>query len=494
MLRLSKNTLPTLAGLPDEIKINIVRCLAVQGIAQLRLVSREWADLGAEQLFRGGFIVPHLPGISRLLEASDRPLIAKGIKLLVLYVPEVKPNAVKKAVANSVPCECCSFDNASIWEGIDSRIPSLISDPAHVAHLSTETFGRILGSFPKLDTLVIKSTSLASWYERDEPMLSLTPNHFPTCFSLHVSGLRCSNILRSVKSLQVPLRKLVLDPLPLSTFFLWTPATPRDFERPTHIFKALEQGLAQLQDLAVIFDGGEDSSDAAIEAFGRFFKCMPKLQSLTIRFSAYEGATMEFVRSFLKSRFQALTNLICICMPCLWADLSTFLLNHKGTLKRVAFLGGMAVDLPPYAGGGWDWEEVLTEVRDNLSLECFMLNHLPTDEALYVIGNCYDGTADPDHTWESLDGDAGMNSFHAAGLCEQFVKGEKPWLMLDPAIVQAEDWEGEQPAPTWNINWVGVSERLELDWELHYPNVLDHDGVVGAVDYSGVTSFETEMM
>ena len=119
----------------------------------------------------------------------------------------------------------------------------------------------------------------------------------------------------------------------------------------------------------------------------------------------------------------------------------------------------MLIDLPPFEGlVVLDWEEVLTEIRENLSLESFSLQQFSRDTDLYQLSTCYDGTEHPDRVWERLPQDQQHgHMLSGAALLEKFVTGKMRWPMLNPAI----RWTGYRHI--WNVDRGGLRRDAEQE-------------------------------
>lgn len=488
MLTINTETMPPLADndlisqLPTELKLRILRFLDVPGVSAIRLMSCSWAETGAELLLKAGLIVPNHRAITRLLKASSRPLIGKGIKTLILYVGQANRERLLDTLED---IGCCEHKQDVVWEKIEQGVPK----GTFVDHLNTWALERLFKRLPRLDYLVIKSTSYPFLHPPGQNIPSLVDPVFAGCFDLLVTRQRCTAILKAVNSFPTPLRKLVLDPLPLSTFFLWSTENPKKSEEIT---KAIEQGLSQIEDLSIhlensdmVLPDDENSLDAAIKSFEHFFRSMPRLRSIQLHWTEIDETSSTFMRSFLKNKWAKLENLAFSSAPSMWADFWDFLLPHKTTLKRLSIIGDMVLDLSLAENWGTlDWREVLTDMRVNLRLECFEIQLIPSDVKLYHSGSCYDGSESPDDAWGKLAVDP-TNPYTPTALLEMFVQGEIPWPMLDPVIGWTYD-----DHPQWNVN----PDRLLHNWEdiEHWEDTCNTK-VTGAVVDSGETmGFEVD--
>lgn len=462
----NNNPLPSLSDndliskLPDELKLRIIKNLDIPGVAATRLTSQKWAEIGAEQLLSAGLIIPHLLAMPRLLKASSRPLFANNIRSLILFVPEPIHKEIRKELKTMGGCK---YLRDVRWNELEERMPKV----GYVDYLNVWTLKQVFSKMPKLDSIVLKGTSFAFWHCKNCSIPSFIADIItisPACFNLLATRQRCTNVLMSLQCLPTPLRKLVLDPLPLSNFFAWSSETPKQQQA---IKDAITQSLGSVEDLIIYFENtgmvlpdDEDAREAPTAPFQHFFQAMPCLQSLTIRFAETDHEVENetsgwFTRAILWIKWSRLENVIFENALCSWENLWAFLLQHSKTLRRLKLSGDMVVDLSPVLESATplDWEECLKDVQAHLNLECFELLVLPTDGQIYGRGTCYSGTENPDGGWVKLPCATDSLGSFPAFLLEKFVRGEYPWPMEDQAI----GWN-ENDEPEWDIAW----ERLLL--------------------------------
>ena len=316
-----------ISKLPDELKVQLFELLDTHGVASLRLVSRKWGIIGEEHLMKAGFIVPDIRGGGRLTEASNRPLIAKGIKTLILFIPDVNRRELDKLLRATVASR---HARARRMRAIYAQLSPLDGD--RVAGSRPEdpsppgNYSPIFANLPNLDTIVVKSTSFADWHKEGIPSIchDLVPAE---CFALVVTRRRCTAILMSLNSLPTPIRKLVLDPLPISTFFLWAKWAKNSPQFSKESMTTLREGLAQLQDLTICVEQNGQilyeelgSFNRAKKPFGQFLKFTPQLRSLSFSFSRANQNSAAFSKTLLESHWPCLENLILSRVPCKFHD------------------------------------------------------------------------------------------------------------------------------------------------------------------------------
>lgn len=440
-------------ALPSEIKANIFDFLTVKDAGSLRLTSRAWAITGTERLFRDGFkLHPHCQptDMDRLREVSECPHLAQTIKSIVIFL-------------DSSDARKWTFYFSDAREILRRRIANEpgFCDPVYLAHA--------FGNLPNFRHLTITSLS----YPLSEDMFQSTSTWVPNWNSTieeqrtqfmadDLSQWYYTSIVAAINAANVPLSSVEFDCLPMDClssqelgsppFIPLQPSLHRLCllsEYPGHPYKSLTGLVSPLKQLSIGFwDYGFTSWQDSLVAqrITDLLLSAKHLRRLDLMFvmNLATNMTPEFQiawqDSFYNITIPRLESLRLHQTDVPGPLLVSFLKRHRSTLKNLHLSGGYGCG----PGSGWNyltrfqWKDILTSLKDDLSLEKFEL--LTYDDR----GNIYDWN------WNSVPG----TEITFAKLLENYVLGKSPWPFLMPAQKTMDDyWGWRVDAQVWRLCW-----------------------------------------
>jgi hypothetical protein len=483
-------------ALPPELKIQIVKILDVSDIAHLRLMSRDWAEVGAPELFKHGFSLrPHRDDMARLQSVCKHPEIAKGIKHLDIYMGDMSKQQFADAVSRQRYLSKKDFKalskvfdkvfsdpiskhcNKSMLEQAFSQLPNLTSITATSSRFPFSTF-------PEPAPRKNPSSLLAGpfhevWDTLEDEFDQYERTNF---FDKEVSVERYSSILLASLKLQTPLQVLVLDSLPIDCFIHppensshysdveWFPDTPpARVTVDTTKVEEMTKAVADVRDLQIglIGSGSKDneySNPFLGRVLGEFIGSMQHLRSLQVEFLVDDSISPDFAvaweRGFYKNYFPHIEDLRMTRLDSHEKMVTPFIIKHSSTLKRL-HLGFDAVwldlDAEMEADEARSWKDVFTEYKERL----------PNLQIFEYLEDSSDPQRIYDDNWRPIP-IAKNKRVPNAKLLELFVLGKCPWPM---ASDNPRGWRGWKPKfmgshlDFMNLSPGELDSLLGGDWE-----------------------------
>ncbi|KAF7865685.1 hypothetical protein EAF04_005851 [Stromatinia cepivora] len=438
-------------GLPSEIKANMFDYLSVKDAGSLRLTSRAWAITGTERLFRDGFkLHPHCQptDMDRLSEVSECPHLAQTIKSIVIFL-------------DSSDARKWTFYFSDAREILRRRIANEpgFCDPVHLA--------KAFSNLPNFKSLTITSLS----YPLSEDMFQSTSTWVPNWNSTieeertqfmadDLSQWYYTSIVAAINAANVSLSSVEFDCLPMDClssqelgsppFIPLQPSLNRLCllsECPGHPYKSLSGLVSPLEQLSIGFwDYGFTSWQDSLVAqrITDLLLSAQRLRRLDLMFvmNLATNMTPEFQITW-KNSFYDITIPHLESLRLHQTDvpgplLISFLEQHRSTLKNLHLSGGYGCG----PGSGWNhltrfqWKDILTSLRDNLSLQKFELLTYDDRRNIY------------DWNWDTVPG----TEITFAKLLENYVMGKSPWPFLMPVERTKHDyWGWRVDAQVWRM-------------------------------------------
>ncbi|KAL2064394.1 hypothetical protein VTL71DRAFT_4888 [Oculimacula yallundae] len=414
-------------SLPLELKLQIVEFLPTRDIPNVRMISESWAAAGAPSIFRDGFTVrPYLDDMDRLGEVCSRPEIAKGIHHIRIFAGDMQKELLVEAVYREEQRLNWATGGqlTKIWKQVDA-----IFDPERMQkHCEVGLLEKYLPLLPNLEFLMVTSldcpfrgnetpfciawASLVEDYdENDEELV-----HF---LDSRMSVERYSSIL-SAASKCTTIHTIALDSFPIDCF-----RDRRQQSLNKHLCDALQpssklkERLSHITALQISIEGAATATDYTPDMGRRMAEFIGCFRSLTTLDLSYDESVdesdeclMGFEEVFYRFKFPHLHSLLIAGCDSNEKDLGKFLFAHKKTLRRLCI--GEAAVTPEESS----WKQILTDLRDHMSLEKFEL-YVPEAE-----GRIYDVY------WKSVPSD-GKSKVKDAKLLELYVLGKCPWPMAE---------------------------------------------------------------
>jgi hypothetical protein len=384
-----------LSLLPKELKDQIMENMFCKDIITMRLMSRAWALLGAENFFRDGFTIrPHLDDMTRLEGASQHPVISKTIRSIAIFMGDMEPEHLLDAIDRKV----IKKDQRKAHDIADRMFHSQLFS----RHCSKPLLCEILPRLPNLSSLTATSAQypfagcgvdlLWAWRMMIDPEYSIHEYEEMTYHDSDTAKERYHAILESSQNLASPLHKLVLDRLPVDCLVkLLKPewlleggidsedAEDEDWEMELDPSRMALLGnlFSKVRELHFGIFGLRDEYENTelARALGDVFGKAHKLTTLILDWEIADSQTGSFneawQKQFVRHTWPQLEILRLRKTEIADELLLSFLKRHASTLKYLD-LTDMAVDIQSEAGR--TYKDFLTELRDNLKkLEKFQL-------------------------------------------------------------------------------------------------------------------------
>ncbi|PVH80051.1 hypothetical protein DL98DRAFT_515748 [Cadophora sp. DSE1049] len=462
--------------LPLELKLQIVEFLPTRDIPSIRMVSESWAAAGAPSMFRDGFTVrPHLDDMDRLCQVVTKPEIAKGIRYIEFFAGDVDREQLADAIDRQD--QRLKYATGGQLSKVWKQVYAIFDEARFKKHCKAGILDTCLPLLPNLEYLKINSLNCPlrdienpfciAWadMEADFDFEDETASHF---LDSAVSIERYSDILTSAMNCK-SIQKLDLDCFPIDYF--------RKDEFANHIpgdpVLAALQPTPQLKDqlshitdlgMAIVGAGHPMPYDSQMgHKMAQLLGCFQNLTSLDLSYEEADDETDEcllgFEDTFYRLKYPHLHSLRISGCDSTEEDLGKFLFAHKRTLRYLHI--GEAGCTPEER----TWKDVLTDLRDHLSLEKFEL-YVPEAE-----GRIYDVN------WKPVVSDGGKGKIKDAKLLELYVLGKCPWPMAE-AKPRGEGWKRKFGAEDMMLLDLGEEELRDLlgeDWETDGSGDEDED-------------------
>ncbi|KAL5322800.1 hypothetical protein ACEPPN_010777 [Leptodophora sp. 'Broadleaf-Isolate-01'] len=453
--------------LPLELKLQIVEFLPTRDIPSIRLISEPWAAAGAPSIFRNGFTVrPHLDDMDRLCEACTHPEIAKGIRHIEFFAGDMEEQLLSDAIAREQQrlTYATGGQLTKVWKQVDA----IFDHTRFQKHCNAAILDKCLPLLPNLESLKVTSVecpirgiempfsilwaSLEEDFDAENEDLShfLNPH---TCIerysSILSSAIKCKSITR-----------IDLDSFPIDCFrfhyhkpsgHYFTEATCADLIPSPE----LKENLSHITDLHISIIGMGSPyhySPKIGRRMAEFLGCFQNLHSLDLSYEEADDETDECLMaledSFYRLKFPHLHSLRTAGCDSTEESLGKFLFAHKRTLRNLHI--GEAGCTPEEN----TWKDVLTDLRDHLSLKKFEL-YVPEAE-----GRIYDAN------WKSVVSD-GKGKIKDVKLLELYVLGKCPWPMAE-SNPREGGWKRKFGAEDMMLLDLGEDELKDLlgeEWE-----------------------------
>ncbi|KAK0125712.1 hypothetical protein ONS95_000286 [Cadophora gregata] len=452
--------------LPLELKLQIVEFIPTRDIPSIRMISESWAAAGAPSIFRDGLTIrPHLDDMDRLCQVVTNPEVAKGIRYIEFFAGDVDRLQLENAIERQKQrlLYATGGQMSKVWKQVNA-----IFDKARVQkHCKAEILDKCLPLLPNLASLKINSLNCPlrdienpfciAWaeMESDFDFEDDEASHF---LDSPVSIQRYSAILASAikcKSIQ----KLDLDCFPIDYFRTGFASDfpGRELLSALQPSPQLKERLSHITDLRIAVVGVGNSMLPYNSQMGRkmaqMLGCFQNITSLDLSYEEADDDTDEcllgFEDTFYRLTYPHLHSLRISGCDSTEEDLGKFLVAHKRTLRYLHI--GEAGCTPQER----TWKDVLTDLRDHMSLEKFEL-YVPEAE-----GRIYDVN------WKPVVSDAGKGKIKDAKLLELYVLGKCPWPMAE-ASPRDEGWKRKFGAEDMMLLDLGEDELRDLlgeEWE-----------------------------
>ncbi|THV46976.1 hypothetical protein BGAL_0345g00110 [Botrytis galanthina] len=438
--------------LPSEIKAQIFKYLNIEDAGSLRLISRAWAITGTERLFRDGFkLHPHCQptDMDRLRKVSECPHLAQTIKSIIMFL-------------DSSDARKWTFYFSDAREILRRRIASEpgFCDPVHLA--------TAFSNLPNFKSLTITSLS----YPLSEDMFQSTSTWIPSWNSTieeertqfmadDLSQWYYTSIVAAINAAGAELLSVEFDCLPMDClssqelgsppFIPLQPSLHRLCllsECSGHPYRSLSGLVTPLEQLSIGFwDYGFTSWQDSLVA-QRIIDLLisaQRLRRLDLMFVMNLSTSMTpdfqiaWKNSFYSITIPRLESLRLHQTDIPGSLLISFLERHRSTLKNLHLSGGYGCG----PGSGWNhltrfqWKEMLTSLRDNLSLQKFELLTYDDRKNIY------------DWNWNTVPG----TDVTFAKLLENYVLRIGPWPFLMPLEKTSYDyWGWKVDAEVWGMS------------------------------------------
>ncbi|KAF7935353.1 uncharacterized protein EAE97_008260 [Botrytis byssoidea] len=428
--------------LPSEIKAQIFIHLDIEDAGFLRLTSRAWAITGTERLFRDGFkLHPHCQptDMDRLRKVSECPHLAQTIKSIVIYLDSSDARKIlRRRIANETG-SC---------------------DPVHLA--------KAFSNLPNFKSLTITSLS----YPLSEEMFQSTSTWIPSWnwtieeertrfmaddlsqwyYTSNVAAINAAGVeLLSVEFDCLPMDCLSSQELGSPPFIPLQPSLHRLCllsECSGHPYRSLSGLVTPLEQLSIGFwDYGVTSWQDSLVAqriidlliSARRLRRLDLMFVMNLSTSMTPDFQIAWKTSFYSITIPRLESLRLHQTDIPGSLLISFLERHGSTLKNLHLSGGYECG----PGSGWNhltrsqWKEMLTSLRDNLSLQKFELLTYDDRKNIY------------DWNWNTVPG----TDVTFAKLLENYVLRKGPWPFLMPLEKTEHDyWGWKVDAEVWGTS------------------------------------------
>lgn len=448
--------------LPIELKARIISFLPALDVTNLRLICRAFAGVCVEGMFNvvsGGFIQsgtfsirPHIVDMTRLQHICNRPWLARMIRHVNIYVGDVDMvefDQEVQAINKVTEREC-------VWKS-ERRINRLLDQIIgnRNQHCDPVILSRAFSLLPMVESISATSTRCpfsasettfcAAW-ERMLLRWNLEPGSFfdaqdPSMPSL--SGIKyLSILLPAARRVKRPVRKLILDTLPIDLFIRHDPQDINSYEMLVHtdFIREIQNMTSQVQDLHLGFTRLGDrimyQRPALAQAIGGFLGSMSYLRSLDFTWNMswrydndlFEG---EWQTSFYNNTWPHLKKLRLSKVRSPELLFSSFIGRHKA-LKFLSLGHDFFITSQEDEGECVSYKKLLTSFRKTLHLEKFQLMVSAHDAKIW------------DDDWERVPSN---NALPDAELFEMFVLGRCVWPMENleskyPDWKKLDEWRG----------------------------------------------------
>ncbi|KAH7348398.1 hypothetical protein BKA65DRAFT_536447 [Rhexocercosporidium sp. MPI-PUGE-AT-0058] len=459
------NKSKTFMQLPLELKLQIVEYIPTRDIPNIRMISESWAAAGAPSMFRNGFTVrPHLDDMDRLCEVCTNPEIAKGIRHIEFFAGDMDEELLANAIAREQQrlIYATGGQLSKVWKQIDA----IFDQTRFQKHCNAAILDRCFPLLPNLHSLKVTSlecpvrgietpfcilwATLEEEFDADNEELS----HF-----LHpeTSIERYSSILWSAK-LCKSITKIDLDSFPIDYFRdhrqLHFPI-PRPYDKALTPGPRLRESLSHITNLRISIIGmGEPHP--YIPKIGRkmaeFLGCFKNLHSLDLSYEEADDESDEclsgFEDSFYRLKFPHLHSFRTAGCDSTEESLGKFLFAHKRTLRNLHIGEAGCTPLEK------TWKDVLTDLRDYMSLQKFELYDPDYEGRIY------------DANWKSVVPDV-KEKIKDAKLLELYVLRKCPWPMAE-SNPREGGWKRKFGAEDMKLLDLGEEELRDLlgeEWE-----------------------------
>ncbi|KAG4438671.1 hypothetical protein IFR05_005852 [Cadophora sp. M221] len=417
--------------LPLELKLQIVESLPTRDIPSIRMISESWAAAGAPSIFRNGFTVrPYLDDMDRLSEVCTHPEIAKGIRHIEFFAGDMEQELLSDAIGREQQrlIYATGGQLTKVWKQVDA----IFDHTRFEKHCNEAILDKCLPLLPNLESLKVTSLecpirgidmpfSLA-WasMEQDFDAENEDLSHFlnpDTCVERYSSILSSAINCKSITMID-------LDSFPIDCFrFHYHKPSGRYFTQASSVnlipSPELKENLSHITHLrlSIIGMGSPNHySPKTGRRMAEFLGCFQNLHSLDLSYEEADGGTdeclMGFEDSFYRLKFPRLHSLRTSGCDSNEESLGKFLFAHKRTLRNLHI--GEAGCTPEEG----TWKDVLTNLRDHMSLEKFELYDPEAEGRIY------------DANWKSIISDE-KGKVKDAKLLELYVLRKCPWPMAE---------------------------------------------------------------
>ncbi|KAK2738279.1 hypothetical protein FQN57_007142 [Myotisia sp. PD_48] len=179
----------------------------------------------------------------------------------------------------------------------------------------------------------------------------------------------------------------------------WTPVSPYMLRNSIDNANQLRLNFPSINSLSLLFyPDGESSMENWTKDLIDFVKLFPRIMTFDLAFSHRDEHRFETISDTL--HLQYVQDLQLGCIDCHESDIIRLLLRHKDTLKTIR------LETINLISDGEAWESLICAIRDNLSLDTFMITACELNGLPIIVTGC--GTVGPSDTiqvsgtWQEL--------------------------------------------------------------------------------------------
>ncbi|CZT03420.1 uncharacterized protein RAG0_10176 [Rhynchosporium agropyri] len=462
------NKLNAFLNLPIELKLQIVDFLPTYDIPSVRMISQSWAAAGAPSIFRNGFTVrPQMDDMDRLGQVCLRPEFAKGIRFIKFFAGDTDKGLLFEAVNREE--QRLNWATGGQLTKVWNQIDAIFDSERMQKHCEVGRLEKYLASLPNLEAIKVTSQecpvrgsnmpfcilwqSLEEDFDESDDELA----HF---LNTDMSIQRYAAVLSAALKCKT-ITSIALDSFPIDYFGGGRPSLSHYLTNVLQPSPTLKTELSMITVLQISIVGRrrpypinfpqQYTSDLG-RKMAKFIGCFSNLRSLDLSYDESVDDTdeclMGFEEVFYRLKFPHLHSLLIAGCDSTEEALGRFLFAHKQTLRNLHI--GEAGCTPEES----TWKQVLTDLRDHMSLEKFELYDPDSEGRIY------------DDNWKSLHSD-GKSKIKDAKLLELYVLGKCPWPMSD-SNPRDSGWKRKFGAEDMKLLDLSEEERRDLlgeDWE-----------------------------
>ncbi|TGO22263.1 hypothetical protein BPAE_0175g00060 [Botrytis paeoniae] len=478
------------SNLPTELKCRIVDLLAAKDVINLRLASRAWGGVSVTGLFNvrtgnhiehGVFSIrPHLDDMTRLRSVAGSPWLARNIKHVKIYVGDLdmlefdhEVQTVNRYTKIESMLTCERKVNTLLEQIVQNRMKHC--DPVMLSHSlsklpSVKSFTATANECPfspsEVNFTLAWMRLMRRWNREPDALYDSYDTTFPTR-----SSIRHLSILLAIRSLQNPVRNLVLDTFPIDLFA--SQSFHNDDDQPGPSYKIHTNFLHDMQDMTSKVENlriginpvsknatAQEHTRVIAKSISMFMGSMQSLRSLDITLnmsSRFPNDSMELTNQggLYSNTFPHLEHFRVSKVRSFDTSFYSFIFRYKATLKSLSLGHDFFLVSQDRPRDCVSVKSILFKLRDGLKLERFQLLVSAGDQRIY------------NQDWQIVK--ASKDKLPDAKLFEMFVLGKWSWPMINvdyPHWRRLDEWKGWVRRDEWDkLKSKSRNDVKELDWQ-----------------------------